>query len=142
MKRASLAGVCTICLAAAIGCGRSDGETATSRTGCLTTSGETFVLTDIERGESPSTEAFRLEGHENELRPHIGQRVRITGDAEPAKVAVVRESTPPDPNAQPAGTSGGATPNVSTATEARVEVRKLTVASVEPTGQTCAAEVK
>ena len=142
MKRASMAGVCAMGLMMAIGCGRSDGETATSRTGCLTTSGESFVLTDLERGDSPSTEAFRLEGDENELRPHVGQRVRITGDAEPAKVAVVRESTPPDPNAQPAGTSGGQTPNVSTETETQIEVRKLTVASIAPTGQSCAAEVK
>ena len=141
MKQACVAGVCAISLAAAIGCGRSGGQTATSRTGCLTTSGQSFVLTDIERGDSPSTEAFRLEGKESELRPHIGQRVRITGDAEPAKVAVVRESTPPAAST-PAGTSGGAEPTVKTETETRVEVRNLTVASIEPTGQTCAAEVK
>jgi hypothetical protein len=142
MKRASMAGACAMALIAAIGCGRSDGESAASRTGCLTTSGENFVLTDIERGDSPSSEMFRLEGNENELRPHVGQRVRITGDAEPAKVAVMRESTPPDPEARPEGTAGGATPNVASETETRVEVRKLTVASVEPTGQSCAAEVK
>jgi hypothetical protein len=99
------------------------------------------VLTDIERGDSPSTEAFRLEGNESELRPHIGQRIRITGDAEPAKVAVVRESTPPSESA-PAGTSGSGEPTVRTETETRVEVRNLKVASIEPTGQSCAAEVK
>jgi hypothetical protein len=141
MKYACVTGLCVLSLAAAIGCGRSDRETATTRIGCLTTSGQDFVLTDLERGTS-STEAFRLEGKDDQLRPYIGKQVRITGDAEPANVAVMKESSPAGTQPEAAGTSGVEKPAVSTETETRVEVRKLTVASIEPTGQTCAAEVK
>jgi hypothetical protein len=113
-----------------------------TETGCLNARGEQFVLTDLERGEGPTTETFRLVGNEEELRQHVGKQVRITGEAEAPKVAVVQESTPPASDAKPRGTTGTADPKVATQSETRMEVRKLTVTSVQPTGEACAAETR
>jgi len=162
MKRASVVGLFALCVGFA-GCGfgehdgkkdsnAADTKTAESRpapvseTGCLTAKGDQFVLTDLERGEgSASTETFQLVGNDDELRKHVGKQVRITGEAEAPKVAVVSESTPPaapQGSAKPeaTATTGAAQPKVSTETETRMEVRKLTVSSVQPTGASCAAE--
>jgi hypothetical protein len=154
MKRASVAGVLAICVGFA-GCGGADRDrenagtdektaevrpVPVSETGCLTARGEQFVLTDLQRGDGEATtETFRLIGNEQELRKHVGQQVRVNGEAEAPKVAVVQESTPPA-SGTATGTAGAADPKVSTQSETRVEVRQLTVASVEPTGAACSAE--
>lgn len=156
MKRASVA-VLAICLGL-FGCGRADrerdntGEAAgdktaevrpvpVTETGCLTARGDQFVLTDLERsdGEATHTETFQLVGNEDELRRHVGKQVRVNGEAEAPQVATVQESTPAPPEPAPRGTTG-ADPKVSTQSDTRLEVRKLTVASVQPTGAACAAE--
>jgi hypothetical protein len=159
MKRVSV-GLFAIALSV-VGCGRADrdaentagsdaNKTAESRpvpvseTGCLTARGDQFVLTDLERGAGqPATETFQLIGNESDLRPHVGKQVRVSGEAEAPKVAVVQESTPPPASdSKPQGTSGGAEPKVTTQAQTRVEIRKLTVSSVEQTGASCAAEAK
>jgi len=78
----------------------------------------------------------------------------VNGEAEPPQVAEVRESTPPAPESGTSGSgaatgtagqkpeSGGAQPQVRAETETRLEVTKLRVQSVTPTGQSCAAETK
>jgi hypothetical protein len=114
---------------------------AVTETGCLTARGDQFVLTDLERGEGEATtDTFQLVGKDEELRPHVGKQVRVTGDADAPRVAVVQESTPPRQNASPQGTTGTADPKVSTQSETRVETRELKVSSVVPTGSSCAAE--
>jgi len=148
MKRASI-GLLAVCLGL-IGCrgaDRSDDKavevrpTTVTETGCLTARGDQFVLTDLERGEGQATtETFQLIGNAEDLRQHVGKQVRVNGEAEAPNVAVVQESTPPSPQPAPQGTAGGADPKVTTQEQTRVEVRKLKVASVQPTGSSCRAE--
>lgn len=152
MKRASAVGVLAFAIGAAA-CGGDRGRdvggdektaevrpAAITEMGCLTARGDRFVLTNLERGEGEATtETFQLVGNHEELRQHVGKQVRVTGEAEPPRVAVVQESTPPgDP--KPQGTVGTRDPKVSTQSETRVESRELTVSSVQPTGAACTAE--
>jgi hypothetical protein len=119
-------------------------------TGCLTGSDDRFVLTELDRAEtattiaSPSTESYRLIGDVSVLRQHVGQQVRISGMAEPADVAIVRETSPASPAAPPAVGTGGEEkpaadrPKVSTEQQTRLETSALQVRSVKPTGSRCA----
>jgi hypothetical protein len=69
----------------------------------------------------------------------------IVGEADPQQVAEVREATPAAPAGGTTGTAGqapGGQPKVSTETSTRMEVAKLRVQSVTPSGATCAAEAK
>jgi hypothetical protein len=140
----------------------------TTQTGCLTAQGDRFVLTALQSGaagtgarpegeanrtpgtkpatgDHATTESYQLIGNEDELRKHVGQQVRVSGEMDPPKVAEVRESTPPTSGSQPAGTSGQAEPakpgepQVSATTETRLEVTQLRVQSVTPTGERCEA---
>jgi hypothetical protein len=189
MMRGTAAGAFVLCLGLAAGCGGSnkdeqanaasdDQKTAEGRpapvtqTGCLTARGDQFVLTDLDRGtagasDQATTETYQLIGNADELRQHVGKQVRVNGEAEPAQVAEVRETTPSGPQANATGTSGqsqagaqpqsgsapaqsgsaqmqggGNTPQVSSQTETRLEVAKLRVQSVTPTGESCAAETR
>ena len=158
MKRAPVAAVCALGLGLSIACG-ADRNDATEEqksvegrsrpvevTGCLTARGDQFVVTDLEReGQAPTTETYQLIGNEDELRPHVGKQVRIVGEADPQQVAEVREATPAAPAGGTTGTAGqapGGQPKVSTETSTRMEVAKLRVQSVTPSGATCAAEAK
>ena len=164
MKQASLAGVCALCLGITLARGgdrrdeRSpEQQTAEGRprpvevTGCLTARGDQFVVTDLQReGQASATESYQLIGNEEELRQHIGKQVRVVGEADPQQVAEVRESTPPSgatgtagqqpQTGQPAKPPQPGEPQVKTETETRMEVAKLRVQSVTPSGETCAAE--
>jgi hypothetical protein len=149
-----------ICAAAAGACGPRNPQEVKSEvevTGCLTGANDQFVLTELDRAEtgttiaSPATESYRLIGDANTLRQHIGKQVRVSGMAEPADVAVVRESSPAAPVAQPGvGTSGtqappatgqgsttGQVPKISTEQQTRLEISSLRVRTVSPTGGTC-----
>jgi hypothetical protein len=129
-------------------------------TGCLTSSGDRFVLTSLDRADtgttiaSPATETYQLIGDVNAFRPHVGTQVRISGMAEAPDVAVVRESSPAAPVSQPGvGTSGtaapnanagaaaeapaGATPKVSSEQQTRLEISSLRVREFAPTGRSC-----
>lgn len=178
MKRASIVGAMALCagLAACGGNDRSEESAAAGGgmearpapitvTGCLTASGDRFVLTDLEAGAAdpdvaqrredppdpaakprPTTEAYQLVGNEDQLRPLVGQQVRVNGEAEPPHVAEVRELTPPAKPGEPTGTAGQeptapkpGEPQVNSMTETRLEVATLRVMSVVPTGDPCMA---
>jgi hypothetical protein len=149
--------------------GRGDGRSASvTETGCLTAQGDQFVLTALESaadagkpqqdagkpeqgGASPTasarttTESYQLIGNEDELRKLVGRQVRVSGEADPPKVAEVRESTPPSAASGATGTAGQAEPakpgepQVATSTETRLEVTQLRVQSITATGEACAA---
>lgn len=127
--------------------------------GCLTASGDRFVLTQLGSDAqnapasrqpteppveppNPTTETYRLVGMDNELRPLVGQRVRITGEAEPEQVVDLRSSAPPGPPApadrQATGTTGRH-PQVGTIETAHIEINDLQVRSVSATGERCIA---
>lgn len=165
MNRAGMGGVFALCVGLTVGCGGGAGETAqiaekdptvagdkdrgtvaVSETGCLTASGDRFVLTNLERtgDAAATTESYQLVGDAGELRKLVGRQVRVSGEADPPKVAEVREVSP----AAPAGTSGqepppaGAQPDqpqVSTTQETRLEVTQLHVRSIEQTADACTA---
>jgi hypothetical protein len=113
-------------------------------TGCLTASGDRFVLTALETTDDtgvPQTELYQLIGESAELRPHVGKAVRVTGEAEPASIADVRETS----QAAPAGTAGSANTRsqearVQTESQTRIETSQLRVQSVTPTGDDCVAQ--
>jgi hypothetical protein len=115
--------------------------TTVSETGCLTASGDRFVLTALEAGGNSSTELYQLIGNTDELRQHVGREVRVTGDAEPSQVAELRDSAV----SAPAGTAGSGDNSapadrdaqVRTETSTRLETRQLRVATVMPTGDDC-----
>lgn len=113
--------------------------------GCLTASGDRLVLTELKSDDSAggstaaATESYRLVGMEENLRPHVGKRVRVTGEAEPEQVVDVRQSTPPAPaTGQPAGTTGSE-PQVETTETTRIEISDLQVRSVSPSTESCTA---
>lgn len=149
--------IVTVGCLAAVACAAerdpNDMKTDVEITGCLTGKDGEFVLTELDRSDtgttiaSPATESYRLVGDANVLRPHVGKQVRIAGMADTPAVAVVRETSPAAPAGSPVGTSGtdaaagrpGATPKVSTAQQARIEVSSLQVRAVTPTGSDCEA---
>jgi hypothetical protein len=132
--------------AVAMACGGAEvPPTLITVTGCLTASGEEFILTDLESvapGDqtaaapaAPATEAYLLEWAEGELRDHAGQRIRVAGEAIPADVAEIRMLQPPAQatDAEP----GGVTPQVGVQQNIRVEVSRMHVRSVQPMEGTC-----
>lgn len=143
MTRAIIA--VALCAIGVAGCGRSrdDVPEPVEQTGCLTGSEGQFVLTDLEgtaEGQpSATTETFALIGDDAELGQYVGKQVRVTGEAQPPSVAEARQVTPPEP----AATSGEGEPQpqVSTQERTRVEVSRLRVASVTPTGDDCSEQL-
>lgn len=113
-------------------------------TGCLTSSGDRFVLTALDNNSATATtETYELRGAQNaELAKYVNREVRVAGEADAPRVADVREL----PSAS-VGTSGtasgnapqGAEPTVKTQEATRFAVRHLTVSSVTPTGDNCTA---
>ena len=113
-------------------------------TGCLTASGNRFVLAALESGRTTETELYQLVGSEDELRKHVGKSVRVTGDAEPAQVAELRESSGPvatGGSAQAPGQPAQPKPEAQVQTQAqtRLETRAMRVVTVTPTGDDCSA---
>jgi hypothetical protein len=125
--------------------------------GCLTAADGDMVLTQLTAmADAPdaaasattdsvprpqATEMYRLVGAESELRPHVGQQVRVVGEADPPEVAIVRQTTPP---AAPRGAAaddvaeaGGDTPTVSTTRQLRLEATELRVMTVTPLDRPC-----
>jgi hypothetical protein len=113
-------------------------------TGCLSSAEGRYVLTELAPNQGAggpaqaTTETYQLTDADEQLRQHVGKQVRVSGEAEPARIAEVRESTPATPPT--AGTSGqqnerGAA--VSTETRTRLEMRRMSVTSVMPTGDEC-----
>lgn len=113
--------------------------------GCLTASGGHFVVTSLDSTTAvPTTTTYNVSGgNEGELRKQIDREVRVAGEADPAKVADVRDAPTPA-----VGTSGahagrdvapGTEPRVKTQESMRFAMRDLKVLSVTPTGNPCAA---
>lgn len=155
--RTNLAVVGVLCAGLAVACGRSDRDEANLdpagndadiaenapiiETGCLTASGDRFVLTALEAANGaglPQTELYQLIGQEDQLRPHVGKAVRVTGEAPPARVAELREMSPAQPP-ETRGTAGDNEARVQTESQTRIETRQLRVQSVTPTGDECPA---
>jgi len=115
--------------------------------GCLTSAGDQFVLTDVKaRGGAavaPTTNAYLLLiGNDHQLRQLAGQRVRVIGQSDPMQIADIHEFTPmvrANPSNAPVGTSGRAAsePRVGDDYHLRVEVHRMRVGAVIPTGQRC-----
>jgi len=108
--------------------------------GCLTASGDKFMLASLDK-ESSKTSVYQLMNADDQLRNMVGKEVRVSGQAEATQSAEAREVTP----SAPAATSGKSTeaePKVSTVTDTKLDVHRLTVASVTPTGDTCATAAR
>ena len=109
--------------------------------GCLTEANGQFVLTTLQP-EGGSTQTYQLiNADQQQLRPHVGREVRVAGEAEPARVAEVRETTPAGSGTTGTGAAGtsGQQPQaqVSTESRTRLEMRRLSVINVTPTGDPC-----
>ncbi|PYR69661.1 MAG: hypothetical protein DMF88_05315 [Acidobacteria bacterium] len=102
--------------------------------GCLSVSGDRFMLTSLDKDAS-KTMVYQLMNANDQLRNLVGKKVRVTGEAQPTQSAEVRQVTPPAPAAT-SGTSN-AEPKVSTVEDTKLDVHKMTVASVAATGDTC-----
>lgn len=149
MRRTTQFGIGVLCVSLSIACGgRSDAEqddpnddidiektSTVTETGCLTGKGDRFVLTALER-DTVETEMYQLVGDNAELRKYLGREVRVTGDAEPARVAELRESASSTTTGT-AGSSERPQAKVTTEAETRLETRQLRVATVAPTGNSC-----
>jgi hypothetical protein len=117
-------------------------------TGCLSSADGRYVLTELEgnngtRGGTvqPTTETYQLTNADEKLRDHVGKQVRINGEAEPARIAELRETTPGTASVATgtAGQQSGNQPEVSTETRTRLEMRRMSVMYVMPTGADCPA---
>src|SRR5687767_12993527 len=122
---------CVVGLSAtlAVSCSRSPGEATLetnarvgdedgapqliSAEGCLTASGDRYVLTEL-KAEEGSAESYRLVGRDDDLRAHVGTRVKISGESEPEQVVEVRQSTEGSAVSPPATGTSGATAQVDT----------------------------
>ena len=182
MHRFALACGC-LCFATLVSaCGGTEPRTVPiNEEGCVTASGNEFILTDLHPGEPnkelkhllpeaprarPTTEAYLLTGDEERLRSLAGRQVRVAGVVDPLQVAELRSLSPlvaaaPPPDSsgndsaaagEPAAgstkpdataTSGtgqeGVTPKVATQHQLRMEIHRLRVRSIEPTGDACGA---
>jgi hypothetical protein len=162
MTRVTTACALGLCLSLTMACGRDRDEsgaiaeknptvlgdkdgrpTTVSQTGCVTASGDQFVLTDLERSgaaQTATTESYQLVGRDpEELRKFVGKQVRVTGAADAPKAAEVREVTPPAPAATSGSGEPAATPKVATMQETRLEVTQLHIESIAEIGGTCTA---
>ena len=141
MRRTAFWSAWLLCASLSFACRPASQATAVTEVGCLTAAGDRFVLTSLESGERTATELYQLVGTSDELREHVGREVLVTGEAEPAGIAEIRETTP----ATPVGTSGAniqaAPPQVRTESQLRLETRQLRVLTVTPTGDDCPAGV-
>lgn len=163
MNRSFIIGTCICFLAVSLGCGQPESRLVTiNEEGCVTASGEEFILTDLHPGErrediehllpdaprpTPTTEAYLLIGKDEELRPLVGQRVRVAGQVDAAQTAELRSISPMvrarpapqsgEPASEAAPTSGDATPSVATQHQLRMEIHRLQLTSLSPTGDAC-----
>ena len=137
MRRTTMCGVWGLCAGLSFACTQNV-ATGLTEVGCVTTAGNRYVLTSLDSGDRPATELYELIGTPDDLRAHVGREVLVTGEAEPAGIAEVRETGA----ATPVGTSGSdAAPQVRTESQVRLETRKLRVVSVSPTGDECSGGV-
>jgi hypothetical protein len=154
MKRAGVISICVALAAFSAACGRHDEQAGKKNivdlathppkfpeavkpvvvTGCLTGTPEHFVLTKLDTSV-PESITYELVNANDQLLPLVGQKVRITGEAEPVQTAEALELTVPDPAT--AATSGKTPAKVTTVEDTKLRVERLTVTSVAGTGDTC-----
>ena len=107
---------------------------AVSVDGCLSVSGDRFMLASLDKDAS-KTVVYQLVNANDQLRNLVGKEVRVTGEARAGQSTETRAVTPPAPTA----TSGK--PNteakVATVEDTKLDTRTLTVASVSVTGDSC-----
>jgi hypothetical protein len=133
-----MCGVWGLCASLSFGCVAPNVTTGLTEVGCVTTAEDRYVLTSHESGDRTATELYELIGTPDDLRAHVGREVLVTGEAEPARIAEVRETGA----ATPVGTAGSdAGAQVRTESQVRLETRKLRVVSVTPTGDQCSGGV-
>jgi hypothetical protein len=154
MERTILMSICAGAVALSVGCGRHNAQDNKKNildlatqpapaakiapvevVGCLSASGDRFVVSHVDKDDS-KTIAYQLVNADDQLRPLVGREVRVSGEAQPTQKAETRAVTPP----QPAATSGNSEPEakVTTVEETKVDMQKLAVASIAPTGDPCA----
>ena len=151
MKRTILMSMCISAVLLSSACGRRDSaqgdnknilDLATQKApagsvapvsvdGCLSASGDKFMLASFDKDSSKTT-VYQLMNADDQLRNLVGKQVRVTGEAQSTQSAETREVTPPAPTA-----TTGEAPKVSTVEDTKLDVHKMTVASVAPTGDTC-----
>ena len=107
--------------------------------GCLKAgeAADTYVLTTARTEGSTDAATYQLVGSQTaNLREQIGRRVEVSGtlQAQQQIAATGTAQTKPDKSAERAtGTIG--TPTVQTRTE--IDIKRLSVSSVKPTGEKC-----
>src|SRR5688572_16919089 len=119
MRRTTSFGVAMLCVSLSVACERPSQAVALTEIGCLTASGNSYVLTSLEPGDRPATELYQLVGDAAELQEHVGREVLVTGEADPARIAQVRETGPAAPVGT-AGSSGDADAKVRTESQVRI----------------------
>jgi hypothetical protein len=149
MKRAARIGFVTCLLGLTIACGQTEiPPTLVFETGCLTSSGDEFILTDLEsaggRSQEPGpvTEAYLLKGADDELAEHVGRRVHVTGEASSPRIVNIRLLEPlvrarPAQGAIHADSSTGVDPTIEITQKVRLEVSHLLVRAVNPADASC-----
>jgi len=158
MKRAGVITICVVSVALTAACGHRDDKAESGKksivdlathppalpgvvptpvvvTGCLMGAGDEFVLTTPDRSKEGTNIVYELTNARDQLIVLVGQKVRVTGEAEPVQVAEARELTPALPPAK--GTSGKENPLVSSVEDTKLHVRRMTVTSVAGTGDSC-----
>ena len=156
------------CLGLGVACSRPDSQenraahtdgalpVRVSVTGCLTASGDRFVLTSLLPGDTseplaratgrpyPATEVYELEGANQKLRQYVGWQVRVSGEAPPRAIAIVQEHSPVlSASPSTVGTAGQSPSQVdgrervSTQQQIRFEMTTLRVTSVTAISNLC-----
>jgi hypothetical protein len=117
-------------------------------TGCLTASGDEFILTDLESAggtsqePAPVTEAYLLEGADDELAEHVGRRVHVTGEASSPRVVDIRLLEPmvrarPAQGSIHADSPTSAEPTIKITQKVRLELSHVLVRAVDPADESC-----
>ena len=109
MRRTILMSICGGAVALSVGCGRHDASQGDKKNildlathpapagsiapvevvGCLSASGNRFVLSHIDQEDS-KTVAYQLLNADDQLTSLVGREVRVTGEAQPAQKADAR----------------------------------------------------
>src|SRR6267142_1555128 len=111
MKRAAVISLCLVSVALIVACNRHDEQADTSKksivdlaihppapvvptpvvvTGCLMGAGTEFIISTPDRSQEGSNIVYELTNAGDQLIVLVGQKVRVTGEAEPIQVAEVR----------------------------------------------------
>jgi hypothetical protein len=156
MKRATAISLCGVSVALIVACNRHDDQAGTSKksiidlathtpalvvptpvvvTGCLMGAGTEFIIATPDKSKEGSNIVYELTNAGDQLIVLVGQKVRVTGEAEPVQIAEVRELTPVAPAT--AATSGKAPAKVATVEDTKLHLQRMTVTSVAGTGDSC-----